>query len=99
MKNGSSRSAFRRAARSIPAGVNSPVRAFGAVGGIPPFIQAGRGARVVDVDGNRYLDYVGSWGPLILGHAHPAIVRAVAGAARRGTSFGAPTVAEIELAE
>jgi len=99
MKNGSSTRAYRRAVRVLPGGVNSPVRAFGAVGGIPPFIQAGRGARVTDEDGNRYLDYVGSWGPLILGHAHPAIVRAVTAAARRGTSFGAPTVAEVELAE
>ena len=94
-----SRSAFRRARRSIPGGVNSPVRAFKAVGGLPILIRRGRGPWIEDLDGNRYLDYVGSWGPLILGHAHPAIVRAVAAAAKRGTTFGAPTEGETELAE
>ena len=94
-----SKAAFRRALRSIPGGVNSPVRAFRAVGGDPLLIRRGAGAWVEDLDGNRYLDFVGSWGPLILGHAHPAIVSAVAAAARRGTTFGAPTEGETELAE
>ena len=94
-----SRAAFRRARRSIPGGVNSPVRAFRAVGGHPVLIRRGRGAWVEDIDGNRYLDFVGSWGPLILGHAHPKIVAAVADTARRGTTFGAPTEGETELAE
>ncbi len=88
-----------RAERRIPGGVNSPVRAFRAVGGDPPFIERGAGARLTDVDGRTYIDYVGSWGPLILGHAHPDIVAAVERAARRGTSFGAPTAGEVELAE
>jgi len=79
--------------------VNSPVRAFRAVGGDPLLVRRGAGAWVEDLDGNRYLDFVGSWGPLILGHAHPAIVSAVAAAARRGTTFGAPTEGETELAE
>jgi glutamate-1-semialdehyde 2,1-aminomutase len=88
-----------RAERRIPGGVNSPVRAFQAVGGAPPFIAQAGGARLTDVDGKTYLDYVSSWGPLILGHAHPAVVAAVEQAARRGTSFGAPTPLEVELAE
>jgi glutamate-1-semialdehyde 2,1-aminomutase len=83
----------------IPGGVNSPVRAYAAVGGSPPFIARGRGAYVWDADGRRYVDYVGSWGPLILGHAHPAVLRALARAAARGTSFGAPTEGEVEIAE
>ena len=82
----------------IPGGVNSPVRAFGSVGGIPLFIQRGRGAQIWDVDGNVYLDYVGSWGPLILGHAHPEVVKAVQRAAEKGLSFGAPTEAELQMA-
>ncbi len=90
---------FARARRLIPGGVNSPVRSFGAVGGTPPFIDSGRGARVRDVDGNEYLDFVGSWGPLVLGHAHPAVVEAVQRVAADGTSFGAPTERELELAE
>jgi glutamate-1-semialdehyde 2,1-aminomutase len=90
---------FQRAQICIPAGVNSPVRAFGSVGGTPPFIQRGRGAQVWDVDGRAYIDYVGSWGPLILGHAHPEVVQAVVAAASRGLSFGAPTEQEIEMAE
>jgi glutamate-1-semialdehyde 2,1-aminomutase len=90
---------MRRAERVIPGGVNSPVRAFQAVGGAPPFIARGKGPHIWDVDGRRYIDYVGSWGPLILGHAHPAVVRAVERAARRGTSFGAPTAGEVEIAE
>jgi glutamate-1-semialdehyde 2,1-aminomutase len=91
--------AFRRANRVIPGGVNSPARAFGAVGGQPIFIARGEGSYLYDLDGNRYLDYVGSWGPLILGHAHPRVVQAVEEALRYGASFGAPTERETELAE
>ncbi len=94
-----SREAFQRACRLIPGGVNSPARAFGAVGGQPPFIERGEGAYLHDIDGNQYVDFVGSWGPLILGHAHPRVVRAVEDAMRRGASFGAPTEAESQLAE
>jgi glutamate-1-semialdehyde 2,1-aminomutase len=94
-----SRALFDRSQRLIPGGVNSPVRAFRAVGGTPVFIREGRGARVVDEDGREYVDYVGSWGPLILGHAHPEVVAAVAAAAARGLSFGAPTALELEMAE
>ncbi len=90
---------FARAREVIPGGVNSPVRAFRAVGGQPIFIEHGEGAYLFDVDGNRYIDYVGSWGPLILGHAHPQVVAAVTAAAQRGTSYGAPTEAEVWLAE
>jgi len=90
---------LQRAERHIPGGVNSPVRAFRAVQGEPPFISQGSGARLSDVDGQEYIDYVGSWGPLILGHAHPDVVAAVEAAARHGTSFGAPTPLEVELAE
>ncbi|MGE3912835.1 MAG: glutamate-1-semialdehyde 2,1-aminomutase [Chloroflexota bacterium] len=88
-----------RAVKVIPAGVNSPVRAFKAVGGGPVFLKRGFGATVEDVDGNQYLDYLASWGPLILGHAHPAVVAAVQEAAADGTSFGAPTEREVLLAE
>jgi len=88
-----------RARRVIPGGVNSPVRAYGCVGGTPPFIERGKGCHVFDVDGNEYVDYVGSWGPLILGHANPSVLRAVREAMARGTSFGAPTELEVELAE
>jgi glutamate-1-semialdehyde 2,1-aminomutase len=94
-----SRDAFERASRFIPGGVNSPARAFGAVGGNPIFIARGEGPYLFDVDGNQYLDFVGSWGPLILGHAHPKVVRAIEETARRGSSFGAPTELETELAE
>ena len=90
---------FAAAQRVIPGGVNSPVRAFRAVGGTPRFFTRGSGAYVWDVDGKRYIDYVGSWGPLIAGHAHPAVVEAVQRAASQGLSFGAPTIAETELAE
>ena len=90
---------FERSQRLIPGGVNSPVRAFRAVGGTPPFIREGRGSRIFDEDGREYIDYVGSWGPLILGHAHPAVVDAVARTARSGLSFGAPTALELEMAE
>jgi glutamate-1-semialdehyde 2,1-aminomutase len=83
----------------IPGGVNSPVRAFAAVEGDPPFIERGEGAWIVDVDGNRYLDLVGSWGPLILGHVHPEVEQAVVGAMHRGASFGAPTEGEVRFAQ
>ncbi|MDX5446162.1 MAG: glutamate-1-semialdehyde 2,1-aminomutase [Zoogloeaceae bacterium] len=92
-------SLFERAQRTIPGGVNSPVRAFRSVGGTPRFIERAEGARVWDADGKAYIDYVGSWGPAIAGHAHPAIVEAVREAALRGLSFGAPTEGEIEMAE
>jgi glutamate-1-semialdehyde 2,1-aminomutase len=90
---------FERARASIPGGVNSPVRAFGPVGGTPRFFVSGSGPELVDVDGNRYLDLVLSWGPLIAGHAHPRVVEAVQAATARGTSFGAPTEGEVLLAE
>ena len=90
---------FARAQRTIPAGVNSPVRAFRSVGGTPRFFVRGEGAYLWDADQKRYIDYVGSWGPAILGHAHPEVVRAVQEAARNGLSFGAPTQAEVEMAE
>jgi glutamate-1-semialdehyde 2,1-aminomutase len=90
---------FARARRSIPGGVNSPVRAFRSVGGTPCFIERAEGARVWDADGRAYVDYVGSWGPAITGHAHPAIVAAVRAAAGNGLSFGAPTAAEVDMAE
>ncbi len=89
---------FNHAQLLIPGGVNSPVRAFRSVGGIPPFIKRGRGAQIWDADGNVYIDYVGSWGPLIVGHAHPDVVKAVQQAAERGLSFGAPTEAELDMA-
>jgi glutamate-1-semialdehyde 2,1-aminomutase len=89
---------FDRARGLLPGGVNSPVRAMRSVGRDPIFIEAGKGAKLVDVDGNSYIDYVCSWGPLICGHAHPRVVEAVRAAAERGTSFGAPTAAEVELA-
>jgi glutamate-1-semialdehyde 2,1-aminomutase len=90
---------FERARRVIPGGVNSPVRAFRAVGGTPPFIRSAAGAWLVDAEGRRYIDYVGSWGPMIVGHAHPEVVSAVQAAAAAGLSYGAPTSGEIELAE
>ena len=90
---------FERAQRSIPGGVNSPVRAFRSVGGTPPFIARAQGALLWDEDGRRYIDLVGSWGPMIIGHAHPAVIKAVQTAAARGLSFGAPTEAEVEFAE
>src|SRR5437762_5347804 len=90
---------FARAQRTIPAGVNSPVRAFRSVGGTPRFFTRGDGAFLWDADGKRYIDYVGSWGPAIVGHAHPSVVRAVQQTAAHGLSFGAPTELEIELAE
>jgi glutamate-1-semialdehyde 2,1-aminomutase len=90
---------YRRALEVLPGGVNSPVRAMRAIGREPLFIERGAGAEVWDVDGNRYVDYVCSWGPLVHGHAHPEILAAIGEAATRGTSFGAPTAGEVELAE
>ncbi|MBN1554305.1 MAG: glutamate-1-semialdehyde 2,1-aminomutase [Phycisphaerae bacterium] len=94
-----SKIAFEQAEKVLVGGVNSPVRAYGAVGGQPPFIARASGARLMDLDGNEYIDYVGTWGPAILGHAHPKVVEAVCDAARKGASFGAPTEAETRLAE
>ncbi len=99
IRDDQSREAFARAKRVIPGGVNSPVRAFKSVGREPVFIERGEGARLWDIDGNSYIDYVGSWGPLILGHAHPEVVEAIKKTAERGSSFGAPTELETELAE
>lgn len=90
---------FEKACELMPGGVNSPVRAYRAVGMTPPFIDHARGSRIYDIDGNCYIDYVGSWGPMILGHAREEVVQAVTEAAARGTSYGAPTTAEVELAE
>jgi glutamate-1-semialdehyde 2,1-aminomutase len=90
---------YERACRVIPGGVNSPVRAFRAVGGTPLFIQRGSGQHLIDADGHTYLDLVGSWGALILGHSHPSVVAAITEASRNGTTFGAPCAAEVELAE
>lgn len=99
MKRDRSRRELARARRSIPGGVNSPVRAYGSVGGVPPFIESAKGSKIRDIDGNEYIDYVGSWGPMILGHAHPKVLRAVREAMKAGTSFGAPTAQETDLAE
>jgi hypothetical protein len=90
---------FERAKKLIPGGVNSPVRAFKAVGGTPRFVQRAQGAYFWDADGKRYIDYIGSWGPMILGHGHPAVLDAVQKAMLDGFSFGAPTEREVELAE
>jgi glutamate-1-semialdehyde 2,1-aminomutase len=98
MNHAKSEELFRRAQEIIPGGVNSPVRAFRSVGGNPPFIARGEGSHIFDVDGNEYIDYVGSWGPLLLGHRHPAILSALEKALALGTSFGAPTEQEVELA-
>src|SRR3954453_13194770 len=94
-----SREAFDRACRVIPGGVNSPARAFGAVGGEPPFMARAEGAHLYDIDGNQYIDYIGSWGPMILGHARAEVLGAVTEAMASGTSFGAPTLREVEIAE
>ncbi len=99
MSDDTSRALFERASRVIPGGVNSPVRAFRAVGGSPVFVSRAEGAYLYGADGHRYVDYVGSWGPMILGHAHPAVVEAVRDAATRGTSYGAPTELEVRYAE
>ena len=94
-----SEAAFQNAQQLIPGGVNSPARAFGAVGGTPPFMQKGQGPFLFDIDNNRYIDYICSWGPHILGHQHPAVIAAIHAALETGTSFGAPTLAESELAK
>jgi glutamate-1-semialdehyde 2,1-aminomutase len=94
-----SKELFKRAKRVIPGGVNSPVRAFGSVGGVPRFIDRGKGCHIWDVDGNEFIDFVGSWGPLIAGHANPSVLKALRATMASGTSFGAPTELEIELAE
>jgi glutamate-1-semialdehyde 2,1-aminomutase len=99
MNHEKSHALFTRATQLMPGGVNSPARAFGAVGGEPVVIDRGQGAYLWDIDGNRYIDYVGSWGPMILGHGHSAVVAALEEAIRRGTSFGAPTAAENDLGE
>ena len=91
--------AFDRALKLMPGGVNSPARAFGAVGGSPLFIDRAEGPYLFDIDGRRLVDYIGSWGPMILGHAHPEVIAAIIKATERGTSYGAPTEAESELAE
>jgi len=98
MKTENSRKLFRQAQKLIPGGVNSPVRAFRSVGGTPLFVTRAKGATVTDADGNTFLDYVSSWGPMILGHAHPKVVSAIRSAAGRGTSYGAPTSGEVALA-
>ena len=94
-----SKKLFAQAQNIFPGGVNSPVRAFKAVGGEPLFIERGEGAYLYDADGNKFIDFVGSWGPMILGHGHPAVIAAIAETAKRGTSFGAPSRLETELAE
>ena len=99
MKEERSKRLFEAARRVLPGGVNSPVRACGRVGRVPRFIASAKGSRIVDVDGNEYIDYVGSWGPAILGHAHPAVVEAVKAAAEAGLTYGAPTAREVEMAE
>jgi glutamate-1-semialdehyde 2,1-aminomutase len=99
LNNTKSLEAWQKSQRLIPGGVNSPVRNFGKVGGSPLFIQRGKGSKIYDIDGNEYIDYVASWGPLILGHAHPHVLEAIKGAMESGTSFGAPTELETELAE
>ena len=99
MKEVRSKRLFEAARRVLPGGVNSPVRACGRVGRVPQFIASAKGSRIVDVDGNEYIDYVGSWGPAILGHAHPAVVEAVKAAAEAGLTYGAPTAREVEMAE
>ena len=99
MRTDASKRLFARAKRRIPGGVNSPVRAFRAVDGTPRFLARGKGCRVFDADGNAYIDYVGSWGPLILGHADPGVLRAARAAMADGTSFGAPTELEVRMAE
>ena len=99
MNNAKSLEAWGRSQHFIPGGVNSPVRNFSKVGGYPRFIQRGAGSKIYDIDGNQYIDYVASWGPLILGHANPRVIEAIKGTMVNGTSFGAPTTQETELAE
>ena len=99
MNNAKSLEAWDKSQHFIPGGVNSPVRNFSKVGGNPRFIRRGAGSKVHDIDGNQYIDYVASWGPLILGHADPRVIEAIKGTMVNGTSFGAPTTQETELAE
>src|SRR5829696_6403467 len=99
MNRPTSISLFNRAQQSIPGGVNSPVRAFKSVGGTPVFMQRAQGAYLYDADGNRYIDYIASWGPMILGHAYEPVVKAIQQKVLESTSFGAPTELEIEMAE
>ena len=99
MNNTYSIKAFKEAQKTIPGGVNSPVRAFKSVNLNPVFIDKGKGSKIWDIDGNRYTDFVASWGPLIFGHAHDTILEALSEAAQKGTSFGAPTLYETEMAE
>ncbi|MGI8560127.1 MAG: aminotransferase class III-fold pyridoxal phosphate-dependent enzyme, partial [Luteimonas sp.] len=99
MQTARSQELFERARALMPGGVNSPVRAFKSVGGEPFFVQRAEGAYLIDVDGNRYIDYVGSWGPMIAGHNHPAVLEAAMRAARDGLSFGAPNALEVTMAE
>src|SRR5215475_3078848 len=99
MKTTKSEELFARAQAVIPGGVNSPVRAFRSVGGVPRFIERGEGSRIYDVDGISYIDYVGSWGPLLLGHRPKCVIDALREVLEVGTSFGAPTEREIEIAE
>ena len=99
MRTGASDKLFEQARLLMPGGVNSPVRAFRSVGGTPLFIKSASGSKIRDVDGNEFIDYVGSWGPMILGHAHPQVVEALARVIRDGTSFGAPTELEVKMAE
>src|SRR5471032_2185409 len=99
MDRSKSRELFERAQKLIPGGVNSPVRAFRSVGGTPPFIARGEGSRIYDVDGNEYIDYVCSWGPLLLGHRPKEVIEALREVLEIGTSFGAPTGREVQLAE
>ena len=99
MQRSKSKSAFDRAKGLIPGGVNSPARAFGGVGGTPIFIDHAAGPYLFDIDGNKYIDFIGSWGPMILGHAHPKVVEAIQTTAIKGSSFGAPTEMESQMAE
>ena len=99
MEHTKSQAAFEEARQYIPGGVNSPVRSFRSVGGVPPFISGGKGSKIYDIDGNEYIDYVMSYGPLLMGHVPDCVTDAIKDAAEKGTSYGAPTVAETELAK
>lgn len=99
MEHTKSQAAFEEARQYIPGGVNSPVRSFRSVGGVPPFISGGKGSKIYDIDGNEYIDYVMSYGPLLMGHVPDCVTDAIKAAAEKGTSYGAPTVAETELAK
>ena len=99
MQRTKSKSAFEKAKTLVPGGVNSPARAFGGVGGTPIFIDHASGPHLFDIDGNKYVDFIGSWGPMILGHAHPKVVHAIQNTAVKGSSFGAPTEMESQMAE